>query len=390
MSMRNSHLSFSRLSRLETCPLSYFLHYVEKRSAEPGVPLRFGKAMHATLECLEKEHIADERVAPFSWKRAVELFRDAWNAEGLSGIDLFNEGLRILRLFISDSGSVDHRSILGVETEFHVPVGPFDVLGFIDRIDHVDDETVEIIDFKTNFQLFTREYVDSSLQLSLYEIAIRRLLPWVKNVKLTFWMLRHGLRVHTARTPQQLDDALKYIETLGLQAEHAQDFPPRLNPNCVYCDHKKDCPAYAQALEGRRDFIAEDLADLDAVAREREDVAQKAKILYARKEELDNVLKAQLEQKNELLAGGMRYAMTRNATLEYPLEPTLTVLAKATGRSRDDLHEKLAAVDKKQLDSVLKSAARKMDRPHLAMVKAELEAHARKSYTPRLWAKEIT
>ena len=47
---RNDHLSFSRLSRFETCPLSYRLHYLDKHKAEPGPALRFGKIIHAVLE----------------------------------------------------------------------------------------------------------------------------------------------------------------------------------------------------------------------------------------------------------------------------------------------------------------------------------------------------
>ena len=30
---KNQHLSYSRLSRFETCPLSYRLHYIEKKQA---------------------------------------------------------------------------------------------------------------------------------------------------------------------------------------------------------------------------------------------------------------------------------------------------------------------------------------------------------------------
>ena len=43
----NAPLSYSRLSRFEQCPLSFKLHYIEKRQSEPGLPLRFGKAIHA-------------------------------------------------------------------------------------------------------------------------------------------------------------------------------------------------------------------------------------------------------------------------------------------------------------------------------------------------------
>ena len=46
------------------------------------------------------------------------------------------------------------------------------VLGFIDRVDWIDDETVEVIDYKTNHQLFTRDEVDTSLVTRRDDIVI--------------------------------------------------------------------------------------------------------------------------------------------------------------------------------------------------------------------------
>ena len=386
---KNQHLSYSRLSRFETCPLSYRLHYIEKKQAEPGLPLRFGKTIHAVLERLIKEVVDDERTGPLSEERAIELYREAWGAERLTGMDVFAEGLAILRRFIAEQGVVDHRDVLAIEKEFRLPVGPFEVLGFIDRVDWIDDETVEVIDYKTNHQLFTRDEVDTSLQMSLYEVAVRRLWPWAKKVKLTFWMLRHGVRQVTTRTEKQLADALAYVETLGRQTETATEYPARLNTNCSYCDHRKQCPAYADALKGKREFIVEDLADLEGVAREREEVARLAKALYARKEELEDILKAQLKERDELVLGGVRYRMFATTSLDYPLEPTLTLLADATGLSRDEVLGKLGAIDKKALDALLKSLGKKLDKPRVSLLKAELEAHADKRMSPRLWAKEV-
>jgi RecB family exonuclease len=386
---KNQHLSYSRLSRFETCPLSYRLHYIEKQQAEPGLPLRFGKTIHAVLERLIKEVVDDERTGPLSEERAIELYREAWGAEQLTGMDVFAEGLAILRRFIAEQGVVDHRDVLAIEKEFRLPVGPFEVLGFIDRVDWIDDETVEVIDYKTNHQLFTRDEVDTSLQMSLYEVAVRRLWPWAKKVKLTFWLLRHGVRQQTTRTEEQLADALAYVETLGRQTETATAYPARLNTNCSYCDHRKQCPTYADALKGKREFIVEDLADLEGVAREREEVARLAKALYARKEELEDILKAQLKERDELVLGGVRYRMFATTSLDYPLEPTLTLLADATGLSRDEVLGKLGAIDKKALDALLKSLGKKLDKPRVSLLKAELEAHADKRMSPRLWAKEV-
>lgn len=387
--VRNPHLSYSRLSRFEQCPLSYQLHYIEKKAAEPGLPLRFGKLIHAVLERLFLEVLADEQCGVLSEERAVALYQEAWMSEGVAGIEFFQEGLRILRSFIRDQGIVDHRAVLGVEKEFHLQVGPFAVVGCIDRVDRIDDESVEVIDYKTNHQLFTREEVDTSLQLSLYDVAVRDLWPWVKKVKLTFAMVRHGLRQETSRTDEQRADALAYVETLGRQTETVAEFPAKLNANCSYCDHRRHCPAYAEALAGKREFLCEDLADLESVAREREQVARLSKVLYARKQELDDILRVHLQDKEQLELGGVRYRMLTNTSLDYPLEPTLNVLSDASGLSRDALRSRLATVDKKELESMLKGLSKRLEKPKLSLLKAELEAHATKTHSPRFWAKEV-
>ena len=389
MAFKNKHLSYSRLSRFEQCPLSFKLHYIEEQEAEPGISLRFGKAIHATLEVLVREHMEQERTGPLSEDRAAELWQKAWTAEGLSGVDVFQEGLEILRSFVRDQGALDHQDVLAVEKEFHLPAGPFTVLGFIDRVDRVDDETVEVIDYKTNRMLFTREEVDASLQMSLYHLAARQMWPWAKKVKLTFHMLRHGIRMVTERTPEQLDAALRYVEAMGRQTEEATEFPARLNANCIYCDHKAHCPAYADALKGKRYLVCEDKSDLEAVAREREEVARLAKVLYARKAELEKVLKAHLEENDELVLGGVRYRMFNTTKVEHPLNETIDLLGKATGMSWDELVDRIAVVDNKALERLLKEVGKKLDRSRVTLLKAELDATARKSFSPRFWAKEV-
>ncbi len=104
---KNPHLSYARLSRFEQCPLSFKLHYIDKACAEPGVPLRFGKAVHAVLENLVREHMEQEREGPLSEERAVALWKEAWAVGELSGLDVFQEGLDILRTFVRFS-TADH------------------------------------------------------------------------------------------------------------------------------------------------------------------------------------------------------------------------------------------------------------------------------------------
>lgn len=389
MTFKNQHLSFSRIQRFEQCPLSFKLHYIDGKQAEPNNSLRFGKAIHAVLEVLVREHMDQERTEALFEDRMTELWQKSFVSEGLAGIELFQEGLTILGNFIRDQGIIDHQDILAIEKEFNLSVGSFTVMGFIDCVNRIDDETVDVIDYKTNFMLFTRDEVDSSLQMSLYHLAAKQMWPWAKKIKLTFHMLRHGIRMVTERSQEQLDAALKYVEAMGQKTEAATEFPARLNNNCIYCDHKQDCPVFADALKGKREFVCTDLSDLEAVAREREEVSKLAKILYERKGELENILKTHLEENEELVLGDMRYRMFNTTKVEHSLDETVSLLEKASGMSKDDLVKSIAVVDNKSLESLLKDLAKTLDRSRVNLIKAELDASATKRFSPRFWAKEV-
>lgn len=390
MSFTNAHLSFSRLHRFEQCPKSFQLAYIERRPVEGPVPepLRFGKAVHAALEHLYREVITQEHVGDLDASRLAALYAEAWKREGLQGLALFTEGTQMLDAYAQRS--VDFHNILGVEQEFRLQVGPFTVLGFIDRVDRLDDETIEIVDYKTNRQLFTREEVDGSLQLALYEIAARRIWPWAKKVKLTFEMLRHGLRQSTSRTPEQLGATLRYVETMGHVTEEASDFPARIGSHCATCDQRSNCLAYADALRGQQTTGRASVHDLEAVGREREEVARLSKILFARKNELDALLRQHLAEHDELVLGSTRYTLTPATTaVRYPVRRTLRVLQERTGRPLEELIDGVGSIDRDGLEALVRATAKDLDRPIHLLLRAELEALAERDVSPRFTAKEI-
>jgi putative RecB family exonuclease len=389
MTFTNRHLSFSRVQRYEQCPKSFKLHYVEPAPSEPGVELKFGKAIHWVLEQLVAEHVAGGVAGPLPVDRAIELWQRAWTTEGLVGVGIFQEGMEILKTFVRGEGAVDPAGVLGVEKAFEITIGRFRVVGSMDRVDQIDHETIRVRDYKTNRLIFSRDEVDESLQLSLYMIAAEELWPWAKKIELQFDMLRHELKQRTSRTSDDLDAARRYIGAVGDRTETDTEFKARLNSNCNYCDHRTQCDEYAGALKGKRENLALDLSDLEAVAREREEVARIAKIAYARKAELEEVLKARLETEEKLELGGVRYQVQNACSVEYPLEATLRVLMDATGYARETLVSKLATIDKDALKGLLRHMSERLPRPRVTLVKAELDARASKSFTPRFSAKEV-
>ncbi|MCC7536612.1 MAG: PD-(D/E)XK nuclease family protein [Deltaproteobacteria bacterium] len=120
MTFTNKHLSYSRLSRFEQCPLSFKLQYIDRLHGEPGMPLRFGKVVHSTLERLLREVIDQERTGPLDEERALALFSEAWGAERMTGLHEFGEGVAMVRAFVRAQGVLDHRDVLAVEKEFRV------------------------------------------------------------------------------------------------------------------------------------------------------------------------------------------------------------------------------------------------------------------------------
>ncbi len=129
--------------------------------------------------------------------------------------------------------------------------------------------------------------------------------------------------------------------------------------------------------------------DLGSVSRARQELAYTIKVLSARKEALDDVLKAHLKEHDELVLAGVRYAMFGVTKLSFPLRRTIDLVSSATGMPSSEVATRIATIDKSALDELLKGAAKQLSRERVALLKAELEAMADKSVSQRLWAKEV-
>ena len=383
MTSANDYLSFSRLKRYAQCAKSYYLHYIQKAPSAPNASLLFGSLLHAALERVYREIAAEKLMGRFPEDRLLAAYQDEWSRSSLGEFAIFEEGLAILRAYARQQPLVDPANILAVEQEFWLPVDRFEVLGYIDRVDRVDDETIAVVDYKSNRAIFTREEVDHDLQLSIYAMAAQMLWPWAKTVRLGLYLLRHGILMETTRSEEDLAAARAYIAMLGREIESATDFPARLNENCAWCDHRAHCPTYHRALLGKVEAVCQDEQDLEAIARERDEVARLAKILYARKEALEKILKVQLQEVDRLELGGMVYTLAKTTQLSYPTEPTLAAFRELTGKDDDALVPLLLSVEKGKVETLLKELSKSLAPAEARMLKARIEAVAERSVSPR-------
>ena len=240
---KNEHLSVSRLRRYEECPLAFYYQYVDKPEpaldAARGEPAEFGTVLHDALERTYRWILDEELEGPFPEAEALEFFRLAWIDSGLVGVGLYQEGRELLRRYATDTGRVDHMRTLAVEREFNLLVGPtgcrlvdesektqwvedadhFVINGYIDRVDKPESGTVEIIDYKSSRLLFSKEELADDLQMSVYALVAQVLYPWATEIRMSFHMLRHGLRQTTVRSIEDLESARQYVLALRTRTE---------------------------------------------------------------------------------------------------------------------------------------------------------------------------
>jgi CRISPR/Cas system-associated exonuclease Cas4 (RecB family) len=383
---RNQHLSVSRLKLFEQCPAAYAFRYVQKvEQGDKAEAPEFGSLLHEVLEQLFDKVVREEHSGSLSEESALQIYRDLWASYRLDGLELYQQGATILREFVRRSPPVNHFSVLAVEQEFNIRIGEFLVNGFMDRVDKVDDETIRILDYKSNRILFSREEVDTDMQMSIYGIAAREIWPWAKNFEFAFHMLRHNSLIATRRTVEQLEDCADYVVALGRHSEEMVEFPARLNSNCCYCDYRNICSEYKRALAGKVEKLAYQQSDIASVALAREQAHKLAKLLYARKRELEDILRAQLEHEDELIVpeAKMKYRFLSVAKeTKYPLEPTLALLVKYTGRTHEELTREVLKVDPKKLEAQIEKM-KATGSSRAKVLEVELEHVAVKVMEPR-------
>jgi len=147
---------------------------------------------------------------------------------------------------------------------------------------------------------------------------------------------------------------------------------------------------YTRALLGKVESVCCDESDLEAVAREREEVARTAKILYARKDELERILKKRLEDVDRLELGGMVYSLGKTTQVSYPTAPTVALFREVLRKGDDELLPLLLSVDKAKVDGLVKELSKALPPADARLLKARLDAVAEKSVSPRFSAQRAT
>jgi len=238
-------LSYTQIALYQSCPLSYKLQYIDGLEPKDKWYFSFGTTLHLCAEYFFKVRVPP----PPSLDELLQFYEESWLSEGYESAEeearYRGYGREILSKFW-EIHRVDFRVPVAVERRFYMDIEGVKLRGLIDRVDRLDSGGLSIVDYKTNQELFTRDDLETNLQLTLYQLAAEQ--TWQLPVdRLTLYHLRSNTPCSCdPRGEAQLDEARHLV--LGVAENIAAGrFLPTENQYCP-CDFSEHCPYYKQKL----------------------------------------------------------------------------------------------------------------------------------------------
>lgn len=247
--------SYSKISLYKDCPYVWKKRYIEKVQSKPQPFFDFGHAIHSTFEIFYSPKYNVDN----SFETVLELYEYYFN-KFQTGYEneqqkssYYEEGLKMINSYynryIKDKPIIKADS---VEKYFEVPIeNKFLLNGFIDRIDKLDDNTYEVLDYKTEPTLRSQEKVDKDEQLSIYYWVLKNIYN-LEVSKLSLLMLKFDKKIITYRKNEDMKNILKDLiktvseieknKSLYEQNQIEKLFPQKINKYCLGCDFLDDCP----------------------------------------------------------------------------------------------------------------------------------------------------
>ena len=256
-------LSYSQISLYQSCPLCYKLQYIDRLETKDKGYFSFGTTMHACAEYFYKVKVPP----PPSLEELLEYYDRNWLSAGYESVEEEESyrayGREMLTRFW-ELHQPDFRMPIAVEWRFFIDIEGVTLMGFIDRIDKLDSGGLAIVDYKTDKELFTNDYLARNLQLTLYQMAVEK--SWFLPVeKLTLYHFRSNTPCSCPpREGAQIEEAKKLVLTVA-EGIAAGRIPATESQRCP-CDFPEHCPYYRQHGE-KEAVITGEVAVTEAVER---------------------------------------------------------------------------------------------------------------------------
>lgn len=243
---RKPTLSPSKISTYLACPDKYKWTYVDDRGKwylRSKSYFSFGSTLHAVLQRFHDS--GDEGVT--TTHEAVAALEESWIDAGYSSqeemMQAMAEGKEMIATYVENfkAQPVTAETIL-IEKQMRRDLGPFVLIGRVDRVDQHTDGTLEIVDYKSGRQSVSEEDVSTDLAMNSYALLLQEKYEGAK-ITASIVALRTGAKATAAFDPKDLEVFQEDLVALGVQIleRDYEALVPVAKPLCADCDFLPLC-----------------------------------------------------------------------------------------------------------------------------------------------------
>lgn len=237
--MKINGISASSYDCYSLCAWKWYLTYVLGFSDVSSPAAFAGTLIHKALEILSRaainNHPRDSKIfdAQYLWDIC---FNHYYNLEPSTAEQLDNAKLKKICQgyyeLLNGPYTPIRDNTISAEDIFNIPIQEpefkikgadnyFTLRGRIDRIDKINDDTIEVIDYKSgsrvNWSSPTRskktpEDLFEDIQPKMYHLAAKHLYPWAKNVIVTFIYFTDGGAVSVPFSDEDIEETKSILK----------------------------------------------------------------------------------------------------------------------------------------------------------------------------------
>lgn len=318
MSNKNNILmSATRMSTYLSCKWKYYCGYVLRLPKKSNASFKLGIAVHEALAKAGKIWQKNAQFTAADVRSIKDEYREVAAREGLQNMSVYDEGLEMV---LNKLDGFDVGKIITIEDSFRVitPDG-ITVIGAMDRIVELDEDTILIMDYKTSKYRLTQDELKSDIQLSMYDLVGSIKFPNHKRLILSLDYLRDE-PVYTYRTPKERQTFAKYLVSIynEMMKMKEKDAKPSLNEMCNWCDYKDNCSTYKEVID--QTIFKKNLNEYgdDELVEEYLNVKNKSRILYEYEKQLkDHIFQKIDSEATNLVGADKEIYIRQNGNVSY-------------------------------------------------------------------------